>query len=163
MQISLRRLILTIILFLGLVFILASPFLLHDYAFITRLQRNQERWADYGAGEYEMRLASNSLTGCTGGWNTLHVRAGNIVAARNDSGNTCALDEFAQLTVEGIFARIWEECVQNRSLSRPLPYCNVAYDPDFGFPRRLDTYTLTADGEYAPSITVEWVRFVFQP
>jgi hypothetical protein len=80
-----------------------------------------------------------------------------VAQGTNSEHGTCARDEFALLTVEALFARIWQECVFDRTLWRPFPTCNVAYDERLGYPGRLDTYTFTESGEYVPSITVERV------
>ena len=147
--------------FLGavLLVVLVLPFVLHTNAFISKLRSNQEKWSRLAPRSYEMVIASNSLSDPTGGINVLRVENGQIVQAENADCGDCSLDDFNHLTVEALFERIWEECVRNHARGLPFPICNVAYDQDLGFPRRLDTYTFTQEGEYLPSITIE----TFQP
>ena len=86
-----------------------------------------------------MVVASNFSSDCTAGWNTILINGGEIVEAHNSEVKDCSYENFGQLTVEALFNRIWDECLRSRSLRRPFPVCNVSYDDDFGYPRRLDT------------------------
>lgn len=140
-----------------LLFILALPYIWHTTAFIARLRSNEEKWAKYGSSNYEMIVASNSLDNATGGVNHLRIEAGRIVEGHNPDCDLCVPSDFSQLTVDALFARIWEECVQGSPLGLSIPICNVEYDQELGFPRRLDTYTFTLERTYQPSITVERV------
>ncbi len=137
--------------------ILILPFLLRTSRFRSKLLSNQEKWVRLEPSEYEMVVESNSMNDCTGGWNTILVRGGEIVEAKNSKNGNCSHESFRQLTVEGLFTRIWNECIRNRAFSMPFPVCNVEYDEELGFPRRVDTYTFNKQGEYLPSVTVESV------
>jgi hypothetical protein len=156
-RLTVRQLILGAALAAGLAFLLVLPFIRYNRAFLARLRTSQAKWDTLGSSNYEIVVASNSLTRCTGGWNTIRVREGGSVQGSNSERGTCARDEFVLLTVEALFARIWQECVFDRPLWRPFPTCNVAYDEQLGYPRRLDTYTFAESGEYLPSVTVERV------
>jgi hypothetical protein len=81
------------------------------------------------------------------------------VEAENPGCTDCSLQNFGYLIVEALIARISDECVTRRPRGLPFPFCNGAYDQDLGFPRRLDSYTFSEQGDYLPRITVEWVRF----
>ena len=154
-----RRLILGFSVVLILI-ILLSPFVLYTNAFISRLRSNEEKWARLGSRNYEIVVASNSLSDPSGGINILRVENGQIVEADNPDCTSCSLDDFSALTIESLFGRIWEECVRNHSRGLQFPICNVVYDQELGFPRRLDTYTFTEEGEHLPSITVDTVRLL---
>jgi hypothetical protein len=140
-----------------LVFILALPFIWHTTVFIVRLRSNEEKWAKYGSSNYEIVVVSNSLANATGGTNHLRIEAGRIVEGHNPDCGLCAPSDFSQLTIDALFARIWQECLQGGPLGLSIPICNVDYDQALGFPRRLDTYTFTQEGTHQPSITVERV------
>jgi hypothetical protein len=137
--------------------LLILPFIAHTFTFITRLRSNEAQWAEYGSNSYEIILASNSLDDPTGGINQVTIENGQIISGHNPDCALCGPGDFRQFTVEALFARIWKECVQDRLLRFSIPICNVAYDPELGFPRRLDTYTFTQEGKYQSSITVERV------
>lgn len=156
-RIDIRKLPLWILLAVAAVIVLISPFVLYSYVFQTRLRDNQEKWARLAADEYEIVVTSNTLSDCTAGWNTILVRDGEIVEARNSEQSDCPRERFGQLTVEALFDRIWDECVRNRPLGTPFPVCNVVYDEELGFPRRLDTYTRDEQGVFLPSVGVERV------
>jgi hypothetical protein len=133
------------------------PFVIETRAFSSALRENEKKWTSLGSTNYEIVVASNSVSECTGGWNTIRIEEGEVVDARNSEHVDCSTDEFARLTVDALFSRVWEECIRHRTLTRPFPVCNVAYDDLLGYPRRLDTYSMTKDGESLPSITVESV------
>jgi hypothetical protein len=105
-----------------------------------------------------MIVASNSLSDCTGGNNTILVESDEVVEAQNRERPSCALVDFEQLIVDALFIRIWDECVHNRSQNRPFPMCNLAYDEVLGYPERLDTYLFAEDGEYRSSITIRQMQ-----
>jgi hypothetical protein len=107
-----------------------------------------------------MLVASNSLTDCTGGWNTILVREGGILQATNSERDDCSSEAFNQLTVESLFGRIWEKCVRDRTFYRPFPICNVVYDDQLGYPKHLDTDTFNEQGKDLPSITVEKLMLI---
>jgi len=156
-RIPIRKLPLWIFLAIIALIVVVMPFWLYTYTFQSRLLSNQEKWKGLVSREYEIIVASNSLSDCTGGWNSITVSDAEIVAASNSERRNCPLASFGQLTVEALFTRIWEECIRNRPLTKPFPVCNVAYDEQLGFPRRLDTFTFNQQGEYLPSVTVERV------
>jgi hypothetical protein len=157
LPVRLRSLLLLAILAVILAGVLIVPFVIHTRAFSSALRENEKKWTSLGSANYEILVASNSPSECTGGWNTIRIEDGEVVDAQNSEHADCPADEFARLTVEALFSRVWEECIHHRSLTRPFPVCNVAYDDLLGYPRRLDTYTFTKDGETLPSITVERV------
>jgi Family of unknown function (DUF6174) len=152
-----RSLLLLAILAAVLAGVLIMPFVIHTRAFSSALRENEKKWTSLGSTNYEIVVASNSVSECTGGWNTIRIEGGEVVDAHNSEHADCSTDEFARLTVEALFSRIWEECIYHRSLTRPFPVCNVTYNQLLGYPSRLDTYTFTEDGEHLPSITVESV------
>lgn len=155
-----RELVFGVALAILLFVLLVAPFAAHTYWFVARLRANEEKWSSLAVREYQLDVASNSTTDCTGGWNLIVVEDGQLIEGENDEHDHCALGDFEQLKVEALFDRVWDECVYNRSLRRPFPMCNVAYDETHGFPTRIDTYTFDADGEYRPSITVERIAII---
>jgi hypothetical protein len=159
-RLGLRELSLGILLSILVGLLLISPFAAHTYLFVRRLRKNEEKWRRQDISRYQMEVASNSHQDCTGGWNQLIVEDGKLIEGENIERGGCAPIDFEELTVKALFARIWEECVNNRSLRRPFPYCNVAYDDELGFPRRVDTYIFDADSRYPPSITVDRVTVI---
>ena len=78
-----------------------------------------------------------------------------MLQGNNSEHGACAREEFALLTVEALFARVWDECMLRPTWPPLFPLCHVAYDERLGYPRRVDTYTLTESGEHTPSITVD--------
>ncbi|HEX9596471.1 MAG TPA: DUF6174 domain-containing protein, partial [Anaerolineales bacterium] len=108
-------------------------------------------WQEKGSSSYRIVVISNSHTQQTGGRNEIRVQAGEIAEAHNPNCTSCTLGKFVALTVEGLFQRISTECLRDF----PQQYCNVKYDEDLGFPRRIDTYPYNRDGQERPSITVE--------
>jgi hypothetical protein len=142
------------------VLILLLPFALHTYNFHTSLRRNQEKWNLQATTGYEMLVASNSLTDCTGGWNTILMQEGEILQASNSERDHCSPQAFNQLTVESLFNRIWNECIQIRPFNLSFPICNIVYDEQLGYPKRLDTYTFNEQGDHQPSITVERLTLI---
>ncbi|MDF1515263.1 MAG: DUF6174 domain-containing protein [Anaerolineae bacterium] len=160
MRIGSRKLLLLAVLVVIIILILLLPFTLYIYKFKTNLQDNLEKWSNLSSGHYEMVVASNAHTTCTGGWNTVIVEHGKVTKGRNAECDDCTLEDFSHLTVEALFDRIWEECIHHRPWYLPFPVCNVAYDDQLGCPIRLDTYTFTPEGEYLPSITVDSIIFL---
>lgn len=154
MRIQIRTLPLWILITLMAVILLLSPFLLHTYRFKAELISNQEKWTKKATTEYEMILASNSGRDCTSGWNTIRVRDSKIIEAHNAESENCPYENFEQITIEALFDQIWHDCLGSRSFRVPFPVCNVTYDEELGYPKRLDTFALDDQGEYLPSLSI---------
>ncbi len=145
----------TVLTGLALAFLLAAglPALIYSLRASSLFQDNRSLWLEKGSSSYDMVVYSNSPTQPTGGRNALQVRDGMVVKADNPNCPNCSLNEFGLLTVEALFERVDTECIRGF----PFQYCNVAYDPTLGYPRRIDTYPYDLGGRERPSITVESV------
>jgi len=152
---------LTLVLFaIALPVALIAPFLIHTQMFIARFETSYEKWTRLDSPNYEIIVASNSLTDPTGGINTLQVQDGRIVEASNPDCAVCPLAEFAELTVDALFARVWDDCIRTYPRGFQFPICNVEYHDVLGYPARMDTYTFNDQGECEPSITVLSLRLL---
>jgi hypothetical protein len=120
---------------------------------MAALEGARSLWQEKGSSSYTIVVISNSHRQQTGGRNVIRVQAGEIAEAHNPNCPSCPAGHFAALTVERLFQRISTECLRDF----PKQFCNVKYDEDLGFPRRLDTYPYNLDGQERPSITVEQV------
>ena len=145
----------TVLIGLALAFLLVAglPALVYYLRASSLFRDNRSLWLEQGSSSYDMVVYSNSLTQPTEGRNVLQVRDGRLVKADNPDCPNCSLNEFGLLTVEALFERVNTECIRGF----PSQYCNVAYDPSLGYPRRIDTYPYDLGGRERPSITVESV------
>lgn len=134
-------------------FLLLSPRIAYRRQASAAFEDARSLWQEKGSSSYTIVVTSNSRIGQTGGKNVIRVQAGEIADAHNPNCPACSASQFAALTVEGLFQRISTECLRDF----PKQFCNVKYDEDLGFPRRLDTYPYNLDGQERPSITVEQV------
>jgi hypothetical protein len=127
------------------------------YAITARISLDAARakWQAAAHTEYTAVVANNSLTDPTGGMNTIHVKDGLIIEASNPNCPDCATQAFAALTVDALFGRIAQQCLDKF----PDEFCNVHYHPSFGYPVRLDSYPYHLAGIERPSITVQRLEF----
>lgn len=109
-----------------------------------------EKWREVRPASYHLEVITNSSAEPTAGLNRLQVVDGKLVQAENPAYSDCKLEFFQGLTIEALFNRIEMECLDGF----PRRYCQVAYDVDYGFPRRIDFYPPLLNGQERSSIGV---------